>query len=342
MRRLRGPDTALIFNSAFLTQRVTWRDYSILTRDCQSITARVYKPKYAPCECRLPVYLFFHGGGHLFGGIESEDSTCCRIIAHAPEPGLIVVHVNYRHTPEFTYPIQFHDAWDSFEWLAAQIHELGGDPERVIVGGISAGAGLSASVALKHTELGSSQRGSVAALTLKGQVLCIPWLVLHADTRSFTEMPEQSSLSQNADAPVLPVKLLKLFSDLLEVDKNPDGSYIDLTEKPDEVVSRVPKASFLIAGRDPLRDEGLYFADKLAKNGLVFSRLLLMCKFLQQIYRVQTKVHIFQGLPHAFRRFNELPSSKRWDELVVESIKWCLDDVSNPVSSIEKAIGISL
>jgi hypothetical protein len=43
-------------------------------------------------------------------------------------------------------------------------------------------------------------------------------------------------------------------------------------------------------------------------------------------FRVPTKVHVFSGLPHGFRRFNDLGSSRRWDELVVENIRWVLED----------------
>lgn len=265
---LMRPTSILTEIIATLRQTVSWRDFSVLTQDSQNIILRVYRPKLTPSG-RLPVYLFFHGGGHLFGAVETEDSTCCRIIAGYQSPGVIVVHVNYRHTPEFTYPTQFQDAWDSYKWLADNIDELGGDPERVVVGGISAGAGLACSLALRCAGFKTAQKQTMPLIRISGLVLCIPWLILHVEHRNFIEDREKSSISQNVDAPILPVELLSLFSNLLEVGKCSDRSLVDLTAASDEVITRLPRASFLIAGRDPLRDDGLHFADKLKRNGSV-------------------------------------------------------------------------
>ncbi|KAL1898015.1 hypothetical protein Sste5346_003873 [Sporothrix stenoceras] len=122
-------------SQAELECKVTWRDYSVLTRDQCNIIVRVYRPNHASTTAPLPVYLFFHGGGHLFGTIETEDAACARV---ADRAGILVANVGYRHTPEFTHPTQVHDALDAFAWLGAHIDAIGGDRTLVIVGGISA------------------------------------------------------------------------------------------------------------------------------------------------------------------------------------------------------------
>lgn len=253
-------------NNESLQDLVHWRDHSILTRDSQSIIARVYTPKI-PTQppTQLPIYLYFHGGGHLLGVTETEDAACARLAAHA---NIVVASINYRHTPEFTHPTQVNDAWDAFGWLARNAAGLlSADPARVIVGGISAGAGLAASVVLRHHTM--RRRGDPATLpvTVVGQLLCIPWLV-HPDNYPFNTGPgwSLSSYVQNQDAPVLPMPLLRLFTDLLRVE-NPADPELNVGLASDNDVSGLPRTGFLVAGQDLLRDEGLHYADKLSKNG---------------------------------------------------------------------------
>ncbi|EXJ71861.1 uncharacterized protein A1O5_04362 [Cladophialophora psammophila CBS 110553] len=64
----------------------------------------------------------------------------------------MVISVNYRHTPEYKHPTAHNDAWDPFEWLSENISALSGDPNRVIVGGVSAGGWLATSIALRYAE----------------------------------------------------------------------------------------------------------------------------------------------------------------------------------------------
>ncbi|KAK1761627.1 Alpha/Beta hydrolase protein [Phialemonium atrogriseum] len=284
-----------------LRSKTTWSDYCILTRDKQNIIVRVYRPRHAPATALLPVYLYFHGGGHLLGTIETEDAACSRVSSQA---GIVVANVGYRHTPEFKHPTQVNDAWDSFEWLASNAATIGADPTRVIVGGISAGAGLAAAViARQHGGLEASL-SRADGLEICGQLLCIPWLV-HPDNHPLAGAPT-SSFWQNVDAAVLPMALLRLFTDLLGAERDPADPVLNVALIDDAGVVGMPKTSFLVAGQDLLRDEGLFYAEKLKKNG------------------VPTKVHVFPGLPHGFRRFTDLPSSRRWDDLLVESCKWFL------------------
>ena len=58
----------------------------------------------------------------------------------------------------------------------------------------------------------------------------------------------------------------------------------------------------------------------------LFSIHFLPQSLVANIIRVPVKVHVFPGLPHGFRRFDGLPSSRRWDQLVIESIKWSLNN----------------
>lgn len=232
-----------------------------MTRDKCNIIARVYRPKDSSHETRRPVYLYFHGGGHLFGVVESEDAACGRLSYGA---GVIVVNVGYRHTPEFKHPTQVNDAWDAFLWLSEQIEDLGGDPRYVIVGGISAGAGLAASVALRHHRLEVAEDQVRPDLSIRGQLLCVPWLV-HPQSHPLRDDP-MSSYGQNTDAPILPKPLLDMFTELLDAEDAKDPSLNTGLVEGRQLVG-LPKSSFLVAGRDLLRDEGLSYAEKLKTNG---------------------------------------------------------------------------
>jgi acetyl esterase/lipase len=242
------------------------QNYSIRTRDGSTIEGRSYKAKELPNEDSLPVYLHLHGGGFLFGTLSSEDAACALI---ALTSKVLVVNVNYRHTPEFTYPTAWHDVEDALVWLHSSIEELGGfDRQQVIVGGISAGAHLTASLVLSQ-HLG---RLPINLPDIRGQVLMIPAVVnknCYGKMLAQMKDPSISSYKENENAPIIPVNtVLKMFTDLLQI-KNPDEN--DLLLNPGNAsaiqVKGLPPTTFGIAGLDPLRDEGLLYAKLLSESG---------------------------------------------------------------------------
>lgn len=251
-------------------------------------------------------------------------------------PGIIVVNANYRHTPEFAWPTQFNDAWDSFIWLSEHIVEIGEDPSQVVLGGISAGAGLAAGVVLHRQELLRSGK-SAPPITVKGQVLCSPW-ILHPSASPFAT-DRLSSFNQNQMAPNLPWSALKLYSGLLG-----DAAIIDpqfnIALSTDEQLRGMPKTSILVSGADLLRDEGLYYAEKLKEIRYV-ARESTTIGVMLTCASVPTKTHVFPGLPHGFRRFTTLWSAKRWEEVIGESIVWCLSEDIQSRFSVESRPDVS-
>ncbi|KAJ5756632.1 hypothetical protein N7533_006175 [Penicillium manginii] len=273
-----------------LASKVHTKDFKIPARDGYVLEARSYRPANVSHSHALPVYIHLHGGGYLFGTLGSEDAICSRIVADQLEKNfpLVVFNINYRHTPEYKYPTAWNDVEDAFVWFHENIAEVGGRGERSWSG-----------------------------------VLMIPCLVqldYYAPRQDKLRSPELSSLVGCANAPILPIDRIKLFGSLLDVNKDEntgDDRRLNPGNATAEEVKELPPTVFGIAGNDPLRDEGLFYAQLLNENG------------------VPTDVHVFPGVPHGFRRYGDklAASSKRWDEVMTNGISWALS--SPEVGSFE-------
>lgn len=252
------------------------RDHAVPTRDGQSIEARSYRPAGAKGtddakDELLPAYMHMHGGGFVFGSLGSDDAVCARIAANL---GVVVLNVNYRHTPEHAYPTAWDDVEDAFAWLHEQARaggELQGvDGRRVVVGGVSAGGMLAASLTLRR-HLGTLGAAAMACPPVAGQVLMIPLLVhndCYGGVLGRLRDPSVSSVTENADAPVLPKHVVEWFTGLLKVE-NADEKDLKLNpgNASAEQVKGHPPTTFGVAGMDPLRDEALLYAKTLSEAG---------------------------------------------------------------------------
>jgi len=113
-----------------------------------AVPLRLYRPQ-APG--RRPALLYFHGGGHVIGSLDSHDAIARNLCAGAEA---VVVSVDYRMGPEHRFPAAVEDSWAALTWLAGAAGSLGVDPDRLAVGGDSAGANLAAVVALQARDAG--------------------------------------------------------------------------------------------------------------------------------------------------------------------------------------------
>lgn len=121
---------------------------------------------------------FIHGGGMVFG--DPRSGGFLGMLSHAEELGLALVSVDYRLAPETPYPGPVEDCYAGLAWAVSNAAELGADPARVIIGGVSAGGGLAAAVALLARD-----RGGPALL---GQLLVCPMLDDRNETPSARQM----------------------------------------------------------------------------------------------------------------------------------------------------------
>lgn len=259
--RMRATFAKTLVTSTGLDKLVATQDHVVPTRDGNSITVRSYRPVLLGSQS-LPGHVYYHGGGFIFGSPETELFNCSWV-AHALN--IAAVHVCYRHTPHVKGLTPWHDALDGFEWIAAHTDMLGIDPTRIVVGGMSAGASLTACVV--QNELRRSRESNTPS-RIKGQLLGIPNLVhnkafpyhLFADR-------EKVSLVQCAEAAVIPKARMDMFTNLLGSEVDP----FDHTWSPgladEEELRGMPQTAFLIAGWDPLRDDALWYAQKLRNAG---------------------------------------------------------------------------
>ncbi|KAI6573388.1 hypothetical protein MCOR06_011576 [Pyricularia oryzae] len=299
--------------------KIVTHDYTIPTRDGASIPARTYRHKdHEATQGPGAVYIHLHGGGFFFGTLASEDGICSRITA---DTGALVLNVDYRHTPEFAYPTMYHDVQDAFAWLHQQIASddpvLGGgrlDPKKVVIGGISAGGQLTASlVVAHHVKLpGCEILHDLPAPA--GQVLMIPPVVAPQHYEKIqAALAGPSSMVECADAPVIPAWRIKFFMDLKfgDLEPGPEDFVVSPGNVPVEKLRGLPPTTFGVCGMDPLRDEALVWAKWLAEQG------------------VPTNIHVIPGFPHGFRangaRLSE-KACKRWDDIMHGGIKWALSE----------------
>ena len=210
-----------------------------------SFKVRSYQPP-GRTAAALPALVYYHGGGWTIGDLDTHDVLCrslCR------QSGLVVVAVDYRMGPEHKFPAAYLDSLAAFEWVQQQAHGLGIDAARVAVGGDSAGGNLAASVCL--------------GLRDPSRQPCFQLLIYPATNMNLVT----SSHTTNGQVYLLTREAIEWFR---EQYLSGPADFDDWRASPLLAASHagLPPAFVLTAGYDPLRDEGLQYADALSKAGV--------------------------------------------------------------------------
>lgn len=109
----------------------------------------IYRPRYPRRgERLLPVMLYIHGGAFV---LCSKDTHRHLALLNAQRAGYLVFNINYRLAPRHPFPAAIADACSAYRWVAAHAREYGGDPDRIVVAGESAGGNLALGVAIAAT-----------------------------------------------------------------------------------------------------------------------------------------------------------------------------------------------
>ena len=205
------------------------------------LNARLYVPEGAASPGPLLVY--FHGGGFVIGGIATADSFCRRVAAEAR---LRLLSVDYRLAPEHPFPAAHDDAVAAVLWCLRRAGEFGFDPGRIAVGGDSAGGNLAASTAL--------------ALRDRPDARCAFQLLLYPVTQ-YTGVTD--SMRRFGEGYFISRREMDFFRDCLFGTGQPAADprlsvlYANL--------AGAPPALIVTAGFDPLKDDGIAYAEALRR-----------------------------------------------------------------------------
>ncbi|HEX7008033.1 MAG TPA: alpha/beta hydrolase [Alphaproteobacteria bacterium] len=208
---------------------------------------RLYAPQAAAGGKPLPALVYFHGGGWVFGNLDSHDAICRTL---ADRADCRVVSVDYRLAPEHKFPAAFYDCTQAARWVASNAGALGVDPARLAVGGDSAGGNLAAAAAIAAREAG----GPAIAF----QLLIYPATDMAADTESKRLFATGHLLTAEAIARCRGHYLNNL---------NEAGDWRASPARAPSLAN-LPPAFIQTAEFDPLRDEGKAYAEALEAAGV--------------------------------------------------------------------------
>ncbi len=234
----------------------------IPARDGYHLAARLYAPSFE----RLPVLLYFHGGGFTVGSVTTHD-VLCRQLCHLA--ACAVISLDYRLAPEHQFPVAANDAWDSLLWLQSSAQSLGLDPERLAVGGDSAGGTLAAACAVQARDAG---------LPLALQLLFYPGCAGRQDTPSHQRFAQGFVLEAQ--------QIASFFNHYLRGPADRDDWRFAPLNTPD--IDGVAPAWLGLAECDPLVDEGVMYGDKLRTAG------------------VHVNLEIYRGVTHEFIKMGRI------------------------------------
>jgi acetyl esterase len=234
------------------------------------VPVRIYTPHgTAP----FPVVIYFHGGGWVLGSPATHDTVARNLCAGT---GCVVLSLDYRLAPEHPFPAALDDGVAAVIWAAAHAALIGGDPDRIVVCGDSAGGNLATATALRMRDQGGPP--------LRGQLLIYPVTDYY--------LPATESYLANAEGYGLTRTGMIWFWDHYLPDRSAaDLPYVSPLRSAD--LAGLPPALVITAGYDVLRDEGDRYAARLQAAG------------------VPTEYSCYEGMVHGFfNRYGILDQTK--------------------------------
>lgn len=232
--------------------------------DDYQIRLHIYQPDDFDKDKML---LYFHGGGYVFGLPEQVDDQMFEI---ADRLKVTIVSADYRLSPQYRFPLPVLDGFDALKWIVDHGKDtLGVNPENITVFGASAGGHLAAAV----TQMAVDQN----IHNIKHQFLLYPVIHNRLDTPSMNEF---------TDSPLWNKKYGIIAWQHFLGKENKDKSiiYSDLTHY--DNFSKLPQTTIVACELDPLRDEGIEFAQLLYQS------------------KVQTELWVVPGAVHVFDLFD--------------------------------------
>lgn len=253
------------------TERVT-------VRDGTRIETKISRSCRVDSEERLPLLFVTHGGGWVQGSYVTEEAWLLWPLLQGFD--LVVVSVDYRLAPENKSPIYMTDCWDVLKDVGGRSDELRFDPNKIILAGSSAGAGIAATLA---------QLCRAEPMPIQGVLLNVPVL---CDYRHFPKDEYEYTSYDQCQGALLGGGEMKAIWDIVVPDDQAGQNPLISPFLGD--AGGLPPHAVFVAGQDPLRDEGIAYARKLKASGVAAS------------------LRVYQGVPHTFAEFWELNTTQRF------------------------------
>jgi acetyl esterase len=209
-----------------------------------NLSIRIYTPKGSGPR---PALIYFHGGGWVFGSLDTIDNPC-RQLANAS--GCTVISVGYRLAPEHKFPIPVEDSYWATRYIAEHAADFDVDPAKIAVGGDSAGGNLAAAVTLLARDRGGP--------SLAFQLLIYPATDAALDTPSHREFAKGFALTR--------VEIQWFLRQYLV--RPEDGLLPLVSPLKAKSLRGLPPACVITAEFDPLRDEGEAYAARLRTSSV--------------------------------------------------------------------------
>jgi acetyl esterase/lipase len=240
------------------------------------LPVRIYRSRNV--DSPSPALLYLHGGGFFCGDLFSEQLQC---VQYALNARCAVICVAYRLAPENPFPAALNDCYRALEFVWDYSQALKLDRNLIAVGGSSAGANLAAAVALLARDRGGPK--------ICFQLLLIPALDDRLETDSAVQFTDTPGFARS-EAEVMWRWYLG---------ENPDDVSPYAAPARAKDLSGLPASYILCAGLDPLRDEGLSYANRLTESG------------------VAVELHLVPSIPHGFA---SIPSAAISERLLNEQV----------------------
>lgn len=218
----------------------------IIPGPANDIRIRLYISRKLEKGELLPVLVYFHGGGFVVGSLNSYDSLCRNL---ANRVDCIVASVDYRLAPEHKFPAATEDCYAALCWIVDNLKRFGGNRNKIATAGDSAGGNLAAVTSIRARNDGGPK--------LVHQLLIYPVIASEPETKSHHKFAEGFLLTRR--------NILWFYKNYLRTEEDVfDPRFSPILEKD---LSNLPKTTIVLAGYDPLYDEGLAYSQRLKSDG---------------------------------------------------------------------------
>jgi acetyl esterase len=217
--------------------------------DVEGRELKLYIVKPAGAATKLPVFMFFHGGGWVLGDYPTHERLVRDLVV---ESGAMAVFPEYTRSPEAQYPTAIHQAYAATQWVSEHGGDIGADGQKLAVVGNSVGGNMAAVVSLMAKDKGGPR--------ITFQALLWPVTDAHFDTASYRDLSEGYFLTRNM--------MIWFWDNYTKDAAQRRETYASPLQAPTDSLQGLPPALVQTAHSDVLRDEGEAYARKLNEAGV--------------------------------------------------------------------------